>query len=78
MPLTRISAATGFLLLAIAGAAACDDFDEEMAVQAARNAAKLAQATSAASPSEPSEPAELASVEPPLPSATTVATLQQQ
>lgn len=81
MLLSRTMAAAGILALATAGAAACDDFDEELAVQAARDAAKLAQAApqqSAAVPAEPARPAptEVAAVQPqPEPLATTAAAM---
>jgi len=73
MARSRISAAVGAMLLVCGVAAACDDFDEEMAVQAARSAAKLEQARTeagqeeaavvAASAPAPSQPTEVA-VEP--------------
>jgi hypothetical protein len=71
MALSRILAAAGVSLLAVAGAAACDDFDEEMAVEAARNAAKIAQSPAAegrsadaAAARARSEPTEIAAAEP--------------
>jgi hypothetical protein len=77
MALSRTLAAAGISLSAIAGAAACDDFDDEMALQAAMNAYKVAQsqpadsrpaeAASASAPSEPTE-AKVAVVEPQAPS----------
>lgn len=88
MPCSRISAAVGALLLVSGAAAACDDFDEEMAVQAARSAAKLEQARTdaeqeatvvAASAPAPSPPAEVAAVEPhAAPASTTSAGMPQQ
>ena len=88
MARSRISAAVGALLLVSGAAAACDDFDEEMAVQAARNAAKLEQARTdagqeaavvAASAPGPSQPAEVAAVEPhAAPAPATSAEKQQQ
>jgi hypothetical protein len=68
-----MSATVGALLLVSGAAAACDDFDEEMAVQVARSAVKLEQArtdagqdatVAAASLPAPSQWAEVAAVEP--------------
>lgn len=88
MARSRISAAVGALLLASGAAAACDDFDEEMAVQAARNAAKLEQARTdagqeaavvAASAPAASQPTEVAAAEPePAPAPAIPAGMPQQ
>jgi hypothetical protein len=88
MARSRISAAVGALLLVSGAAAACDDFDEEMAVQAARSAAKLEQARTnagqeaavvTASAPAPSQPAEIAAVEPDAaPASTTSPGVPQQ
>ena len=87
MTCSRISAAVGALLLVSGAAAACDDFDEEMAVHAARSAAKLEQARTdagqeaavvAASAPAPSQPTDVA-VEPhSAPAPTTSAGMPQQ
>jgi hypothetical protein len=85
---SRISAAVGALLLVSGAASACDDFDEEMAVQAARSAAKLEQARTdsgqeaavvAASAPQPSQPTEVAAAEPDAaPAPTTSAEMPQK
>jgi hypothetical protein len=81
MLLSRTTTAAAILALATAGAAACDDFDEELAVQATRDAAKLAHAApqqSAAVPAEPAAPApiDVAAAQPqPQPPATTAAAI---
>jgi hypothetical protein len=87
MACSRISAAVGALLLVSGAAAACDDFDEEMAVQAARNAAKLEQARTdagqeatvvAASAPAPSQPTEVAAEPHAAPAPTTSAGVPEQ
>jgi hypothetical protein len=87
MPILRGSAAaTAVLAVSISGAAACDDFDEQLAVTAALEAVKQAQTQAqpaqAATPSaNPAEPTNVAAAEakpaPTEPGSTAATTVRQ-
>ncbi len=72
MAIEKGLAAAAFLMLSLAGAYACDDFEEEMAMRAAQQAAKVVREvavaaaagteTAAPVPAPSSEPTSVASV----------------
>jgi hypothetical protein len=61
MTMLRFLAAAGFVALSLQVAQACDDFDEEMAMAAAREAAQLASAQSDSDRQEAKAPVAAAS-----------------
>ena len=76
-----LTAATAMLALSISAAAACDDFDDEMALADAMKA-KLAETASAqpapgVQTATPAEPTSVAAAETKLPADTSTATARQ-